>query len=637
MKKKALFQRNQRLGIPLSGLLLTLLMLPAVAEQRQVLHGHVPRLAAQVQPIGLLPATQKLSLAVGLPLRHQEEFESLLRAIYDPGSPQYRHFLTPQEIAARFGPAKEDYAAVMAFMQTNGFTVTGSQADRTLLRVSGAVADIERTFHLNMLLYPHPSELRTFYAPDVEPSLDLEVPVLGISGLNNTILPTPGGHSGTPLDQSAGVSPGAGSGPGGAFWGNDYRAAYAPGVTLTGAGQAIGLLELDGYYTNDIAAYERSAGLPNVPIRRVLLDGASGTPDSESDWVGEVSLDMEMAISMAPGLSELIVYEAPNCCYYWVDILKQMQQDNAAKQLSCSWLFDYDDPNAEPIYKEFAMQGQSFLQCSGDYVAFYNGVSQWTADTNVTLVGGTMLTVTGQGGPWASERAWNNGDGTHGSGGGISSSYMGGFSIPSWQEGISMATNGGSTTERNVPDVAMVAYDGWVIWNNGSAGWWWGTSIAAPLWAGFTALVNQQAAAHGQLPVGFLNPAVYAIGKGPWYASCFHDITNGNNTNTHSSGLFEAVAGYDLCTGWGTPTGSNLINVLSLAVPITMEVSQTSGQVTVRWNAIPGQRYQLQYSTNLEGGNWQTLASLTATNSPVTQTDSSHTNALRFYRAVLTP
>ncbi|SPE59189.1 exported hypothetical protein [Verrucomicrobia bacterium] len=105
MKKKALFQRNQRLGIPLSGLLLTLLMLPAVAEQRQVLHGHVPRLAAQVQPIGLLPATQKLSLAVGLPLRHQEEFESLLRAIYDPGSPQYRHFLTPQEIAARWEPA----------------------------------------------------------------------------------------------------------------------------------------------------------------------------------------------------------------------------------------------------------------------------------------------------------------------------------------------------------------------------------------------------------------------------------------------------------------------------------------------------------------------------------------------------
>ena len=80
-----------------------------------------------------------------------------------------------------------------------------------------------------------------------------------------------------------------------------------------------------------------------------------------------------------------------------------------------------------------------------------------------------------------------------------------------------------------------------------------GTSCAAPLWAAFTALVNQQAAAASQPPVGFLNPALYAIGKGANYTTCFHDITTGNNTWSGSPNLFFAVPGYDLCTGWGTP------------------------------------------------------------------------------------
>ena len=78
-----------------------------------------------------------------------------------------------------------------------------------------------------------------------------------------------------------------------------------------------------------------------------------------------------------------------------------------------------------------------------------------------------------------------------------------------------------------------------------------GTSLAAPLWAGFMALVNQQAAANGQPPIGFVNPALYAIGKSTNYHSCFHDITTGSNTNSSSPTKYQAVAGYDLCTGWG--------------------------------------------------------------------------------------
>src|SRR6185369_12158376 len=79
----------------------------------------------------------------------------------------------------------------------------------------------------------------------------------------------------------------------------------------------------------------------------------------------------------------------------------------------------------------------------------------------------------------------------------------------------------------------------------------------------FMALVNQQAVANGKATMGFVNPALYAIAKGAKYASAFHDITTGNNTNLSSPTKFMAGAGYDLCTGWGTPAGQGLINALT--------------------------------------------------------------------------
>ena len=126
-----------------------------------------------------------------------------------------------------------------------------------------------------------------------------------------------------------------------------------------------------------------------------------------------------------------------------------------------------------------------------------------------------------------------------------------------------MSANQGSTTMRNIPDVALTADNVYVrLWQWQHSVTVGGTSCAAPLWAGFTALINQQACGAGQAPVGFLNPALYSIGKGAGYAAAFHDITTGNNFSGSSPTKFAAVAGYDLCTGWGTPNGTNLINAL---------------------------------------------------------------------------
>jgi uncharacterized repeat protein (TIGR03803 family) len=350
-----------------------------------------------------------------------------------------------------------------------------------------------------------------------------------------------------------------GSGPDGGFLGYDFRSAYVPGEPLKGNGQTVGLFELDsGYYQNDVTAYETLAGLPNVPVTPVLLDGYGGGPGIGND---EVSLDIEMAIAMAPGLKEVLVYEgsSPN------DVLNRMATDDLAKQIGASWGYDID-ATSEQIFLQFAAQGQSFFNASGDSDAYSGPVMSPSDDPNVTVVGGTTLTTAGPGGAWASETVWNWGRGS-GSSGGISTRY----SIPAWQQGISMVANLGSTTMRNLPDVALTADNVFIVYGNGRSGAVGGTSCATPLWAGFMALANQLALSNGEPVVGFLNPLVYAMGKGSnllSYTSLFHDITNGNNESPSSPGRFPAVPGYDLCTGWGTPTGSNLVTALGLPEPL---------------------------------------------------------------------
>ena len=545
---------------------------PAGAVGSQQLRGHVPTAVARLTPVERMDGTKRLGLAIGLPLRNQTGLTQLLKQIYDPANPNYRHFLTTSQFTAQFGPTQQDYDAVAAFATAHGLTVTYRHPNRLVLDVSGSVSDIEKALNVRMHVYRHPTENRTFYAPDTDPSLDLSVPVSHISGLDNYAPPRPRFKPmpapSTVVATSA--TPRVGTAPNGSsYMGYDFRAAYAPGVTLTGSGQTVGLLQFDGYKASDITYYENLAGLPNVKLTNVLLDGFNGHP-TNTDGPVEVSLDIEMSISMAPGLSQVIVYEAgPNGL--WHDILNRMASDNLAKQLSCSWYIPggTEDTYADGIFQEMAAQGQSFFSASGDSDAF-TGLIPFPGDTPyITEVGGTTLTDSGNGGPWSSETVWNWGNGT-GSGGGISTQY----SIPSWQQNINMTASQGSTTMRNVPDVALTA-DNVYVRQGGANQYVGGTSCAAPLWAGFAALVNQQAAANGFNPIGFINPAVYALAAGSGYGLAFHDITTGNNTSASSPNEFYAVPGYDLCTGLGTPTGAALINALAVA-PDNLQLSSTA-------------------------------------------------------------
>jgi len=550
-------------------ILLTVSNLPAVAGEQQFVLGHLPSVIANQHPVGRVPAAKRMDIAFGLPLRNPEGLTNLLREIYRAGSPSFHQYLTPEQFTASFGPSEADYQAVIRFANAHGLTITGIHANRTLIDANGKAGDIENALHVHLCTYRHPTEHRTFFAPDAQPWLELSTPVLAVGGLHDYTTPYANLREALPGPPVWNQSQN-GSGTNGSYLGGDFRAAYLPGVSLTGAGETVGLFELDGYNVSDITNYEYLAGVTNlVPLQNVLVDGFSGVADGSGE-TQEACVDIEMAIAMAPGLSNIIVYEGnQGRTTFANDVLNRMATDNRASQLASCYLFDIN-ASTEQIFQQFAAQGQTFLQSSGDTGAYPGAVTEPADDPNVTVVGGTILGTSGPLGPWASEVTWNTGT-SAGSSGGVSTVYP----IPYWQQGLNLSGNQGSATMRNLPDVAMVAQN--VLYKaNGTIHIGSGTSIATPLWAGFAALINQQAALNQQPPLGFANPAIYALGRNTNYGVCFHDITTGNNTNTNSLTKFYAVPGYDLCTGWGTPASTNLISAL-LAAPDALVVTPGVG------------------------------------------------------------
>ena len=378
----------------------------------QVVPGHIPAVASQLSVIGRLPAATRLNLAIGLPLRNREALSALLQQLSDPASPRYRHFLTPDQFTAMFGPTEQDYQAVVDFAKAHRLTVTAIHPNRLLVDVSASAGDIEQALHVTLRTYHHPTENRDFFVPDAEPTLDLAVPVLHISGLDSFSLPHPANLHTRPVDNTTPIQPNAGSGPGGAFIGNDFRKAYVPGTALTGVGQTVGLLEYDGYYPSDISQYVQEAGLAPVQLENVYVDGFSGVPGSANV---EVALDIEVVIAMAPQVSKIIVYQAPNPSP-WVDLLSRMALDSNVKQLSCSWGGGGPDPSADQIFQQMAAQGQTFFNASGDSDAFTGEIPFPSDNPYITEVGGTTLT-TSTNGAYLSEKVWNWGAGVGSSGG----------------------------------------------------------------------------------------------------------------------------------------------------------------------------------------------------------------------------
>jgi kumamolisin len=517
----------------------------------------------EAHALSALSKDQVMKLDIVLPVRDQAGLDRFLAEISDPASASYNHFLTVSEFTAKFGPTKEDYDAVVEYVKAHGFAVTGGSRDGMEVQVKGTVASVESAFHVKMQNYQRPDGTGSFYAPDREPSVDLSFNLWHVSGLDNFSIPRSMLVSKTEYAQAHGIDPATvvshattGSGPDASFLGSDMRAAYYGGTKLTGAGQNLGLLEYYGTDLADLNTYFTNVGQTNnVPITLLSTDGTS-TSCIDSKAGGrcddtEQTIDMTQAIGMAPGLASLTMYVGS------VDtaiISAMTTNDPLPTTIGCSWGWTPADPKTlDPYWKKMAAQGQNFFSASGDHSTWSASNESWPSDSQLVVsVGGTDLVTASAAGPWASETAWVD------SGGGISPDKI---PIPAWQQkaGVINSSNHGSTTLRNGPDISANANFTFYTCADQKAclaNEYGGTSFAAPMWAGFIALVNQQRVEEGKSLMGFLNPTVYAENVTANYAKGFHDITSG------TSGSYSAVVGYDLVTGWGSPK-AGLISILA--------------------------------------------------------------------------
>ena len=532
----------------------------ALAQPQGLLTHHVQPvvLNGQAPFVGKLPANQSMHIDIVLAVRDQAGLDRFLQDVYDQTSASYHQYLTVEQFTQQFGPSQHDYDALVRFASANGLTMTGGSRDAMDVQFKASVATIETAFHVSMGLYHDANANRDFYSTDREPTVDLPFQLWHITGLDNYSIPRR-----AVVTRPPGVKPPAttGSCPSDSFCGSDMRAAYYEGKALTGKGQNIGLLEFYGFDIADVNDYYKNAGQKRTAaVKGISTDGSpltclytQGCDDTEQ------SIDITQALGMAPGVTTVYLYVSNTSDSAMLSSMSSHKP--LPLNLSSSWYWTPVDPTTDdPFFQKFAAQGQSFFEAAGDGGKWGTG-SMWPMESPLVIcVGGTDLVTKGAGKGWASETVWDIG------GGGISPDH---FLIPSWQKlkGVITKANEGSTKYRNGPDVTANAnFTFYVCADQGhnpnfggqecGANIYGGTSFAAPMWAGYLALANQQAAAHKDKAPGFINPTIYPLGLSKGYATAFHDITVASNG-------FPATKGYDLASGWGSPNTDGLINALA--------------------------------------------------------------------------
>ena len=504
-----------------------------------------------------------LDVAVSLALRNPAALDRFIASVSDPSSRAYGHYLSPTQFAALYGPTPAQVDQLVQHLRTSGLTVMSVTPNRTIVDASGPVRAVETAFGVTISDWHDAAQNRDFYGNDSQPLLPSSLApfVVGIAGLNNHYRATP--HAVSPRAS-------AGAAVAGALRPIDIKTAYdvvpLAARGLTGAGQRLGLFELDGFSQTNISTYDAEYGLVTLPPAVVLVDGGSFPNGGQI----EVELDIEVMHAIAPA-APITVWEGPNTDKGAIDTYNAMVTSDTTPSNSTSWGQCEPSTTAaimttlDSIFKQAAAQGQSFYAASGDTGAYDcagTPSSAWTdpavdspaSDPFVTGVGGTTLTL-GPSSSYGSESAWSIPTRTPplGSGGGLSMM----FSEPGWQAGPGVA-NSYSNAMRQVPDVSLNAdpRTGYSIYatDKGTTGWFdvGGTSAAAPVWAAFTGILNQFRASYDLRPIGFANPTLYRLGSTAQRYPAFHDVVTGDNLK------YQASIGWDYATGWGSFDAYNL-------------------------------------------------------------------------------
>ncbi len=507
-------------------------------------------LLARSRDLGPLPPATAVSFVALLRDPASRSGAARIAAIYNPHSSLFGHYESAGEWARRFGPSPALVARVQAMMRRSGITASWRAGDSWML-LNGSARAVERTFHVRIHRYRALSGRRFYAAPH-----DPVIPAVLDSFFAGT------GHLSSYPDRRIRVVPIAGLRP------TDLQTAYDISPLrsrhLDGSGETIVFIEIDGFHQSDFDVFTQHFGLP-------AMHPAIAAGPRLSNVDGEAELDMEVAHEIAPG-AKLRVYNCSSSCSSgdMVSLENQAVRQNPRGIINISLggcesaegrgLVDAENS----AFTEADALGESVFAASGDNGAFTCldqnwgappgpgaiGVSAPASSPGVTAVGGTRLSLHTNG-TWYREEVWENPPATAGSGGGISA-Y---FARPSWQRGPGVRNSYDGSGRRELPDVAADADPAGSaqIVINGHLTAAGGTSQAAPIWAGMTALMNQYLKQRGESSAGFLNPVLYALTAGKPAYPPFHDVTIGTNL------VYPATPGYDLASGLGTPDAWNLV------------------------------------------------------------------------------
>ena len=473
----------------------------------------------------------------------------------DDTHPGQRKYLTREQFAANHGADAQDLASVAAFAQAHGLKVVESDGARRSVVLSGTTQSMNDAFGVSLQDFAHTSGTYRGRTGTVSVPGDLAGVVEGVFGLDNR-------PAADPHFQRYEPNLGMHSVAARSFTPPALAKLYDFPTDVDGSGQCIAIIELGGgYKPADLAAYFGSLGIANPTVKAVLVDHARNHPTNANSADGEVLLDIEVCGGVAPKAT-LAVYFAPNTTSGFLNAITTAVHDNVNKPsvISISWGAAESNWTAQAMtqydeaFQAAAAMGVTICVASGD-----NGSSDGVGDgkvhvdfpassPNVLACGGTKL-LASSATTISSEVVWNEGATTSATGGGVS----GFFALPSYQAkaGVPVSAGAAGKAGRGVPDIAgnadpATGYEVRVDGENFVIG---GTSAVAPLWAGLVALMNQKLG-H---PVGFLNPMLYGSLHGKHVT---RDITSGNN------GSYSAKAGWDPCTGWGSPHGARLLKAL---------------------------------------------------------------------------
>lgn len=474
-------------------------------------------------------------------LKEKVSIETLAQNVQDPSSPRFGVYYTPEEIRALVAPSDTDYANALAQLRKEGFAITAESPTHLWVSVTADHKLFETVFStkITQLSSGLRQGLTVASAPNRLPM------IAALIGLDNTRKSHPR------LKKPAAVSDSSGG-----VAQDTIKSAYGLAPIYksgwSGKGQHIAIATYMGFNIDDVKHFYTVSDLkPGPSVDQVSYNG---TPAYDEGSAEETELDAEFSGMIAPGAAIHVFASAENSDAGELQMFTAILDDNRAKIVNYSWgdceknLTPAHQAEMAKVFARAVAQGVNVMVASGDSGSDScqdgSTVADWpSANPNVVSVGGTSFA---QNGSAIAETAWT------GSGGGIS----GLWDLPSWQKQL-----GSPYVKRSYPDVSFNAdpYSGQAIWThqNGTEGWAviGGTSMAAPQWAGYLALVGEARAAKGKATLGFLDPIIYAL-SGDERGKFFNDITSGSN------GAYKAGKGWDAVTGWGSMQGDSLLNRL---------------------------------------------------------------------------